>query len=483
LIEIPRALARQFRALLRRCSASRGQRGPGPPVLVRAGPDGLTVCSGLDEAALYFHLDGQRESDELAFRAELLARVEGRDRSSVNLERVGPAKGRARWQEGKVPRSEEFEALLPDAAPSFPPLPQRLVAQPVALMTALAEAARTAAQYRVRLALAHALLAGGSGEVVGTDGRQLLIQGGFELPWEDNVLVPALPVYAAPELSAEGLRVGWTNSHVALVNGPWAVLLKTEGGSRYPDYRSVIPATRGATSVLEVEAGDAAFLLENLGRLPGAEEDFAPVTLELGGQVALRVSHAGQVTEAVLSRSRASGPAVRVAMNRRYLLRALQLGFARVQVVAPDKPLLCRDNRRTYLWMPLDNAEPPSPDALRLDSASAERLGPPAADRPVSPRRRREPVPAPEPDPPRPPRNGAAPRPAPPPAQEPAQPPGLEGLIAEAEEVRSALGESHARLGRLLAALKHHRRRDRAVQSALQSLRQLPASLWQRTRE
>src|SRR5262249_25436251 len=160
----------------------------------------------------------------------------------------------------------------------------------------------------------------------------------------------------------------------------------------------------------------------------------------------------------------------RVAMNRRYLLRALQLGFARVQVVAPDKPVLSRNDNRTYLWMPLDNAVPPSPDAVRLDSASAGSPAPPITDRPLSPRRGREP--APEPDPPRQPRNGAAPRPAPPP-QEPAQPPGLDELIAEAEEVRVALGEAHARLGRLLAALKPHRRRDRAVQSALQSLRQL----------
>jgi hypothetical protein len=131
--------------------------------------------------------------------------------------------------------------------------------------------------------------------------------------------------------------------------------------------------------------------------------------------------------------------------------------------------------------MPLDNAVPPSPDAVRLASASANGQDPPAADHPQSPRRR-EPVPPPEPDPPRRPCNGAAHHPASP-TQELAQPPGLDELIAEAEEVRLALGEAHARLGRLLAALKHHRRRDRAVQSALQSLRQLPASLWQRTRE
>src|SRR5262249_4061691 len=99
LIEIPRALARQFRVLLRRCTTSRALRGTGPLVGVRASPEGLTMWSCLDEAALRFHQAGSRPPDMLAFHAEVLARIEGRDNNPVCLERLEEKRGRARWQE------------------------------------------------------------------------------------------------------------------------------------------------------------------------------------------------------------------------------------------------------------------------------------------------------------------------------------------------------------------------------------------------
>src|SRR5205807_10008134 len=51
---------------------------------------------------------------------------------------------------------------------------------------------------------------------------------------------------------------------------------------------------------------------------------------------------------------------------------------------------------------------------------------------------------------------------------------GLDELVAETEQVHMVLGEAHARLGRLLAALKQLRCRDRVVAAALASLRPLP---------
>jgi hypothetical protein len=42
-IELPRALARRFRAVLRRCLPADGPRGPGPLVLGQAGDDGLAL--------------------------------------------------------------------------------------------------------------------------------------------------------------------------------------------------------------------------------------------------------------------------------------------------------------------------------------------------------------------------------------------------------------------------------------------------------
>ena len=46
-------------------------------------------------------------------------------------------------------------------------------------------------------------------------------------------------------------------------------------------------------------------------------------------------------------------------------------------------------------------------------------------------------------------------------------------LIAEAEELRTVVIDASSRLSRLLTGLKQHRRQSRAVQAAMQSLKQL----------
>jgi hypothetical protein len=52
-------------------------------------------------------------------------------------------------------------------------------------------------------------------------------------------------------------------------------------------------------------------------------------------------------------------------------------------------------------------------------------------------------------------------------------PAGIDALLAEAEQLRLLLNDASARLGRLLSALKQHRRQARAVQAAVSSLRQM----------
>ena len=46
-------------------------------------------------------------------------------------------------------------------------------------------------------------------------------------------------------------------------------------------------------------------------------------------------------------------------------------------------------------------------------------------------------------------------------------------LIAEAEELRTVLADASGRLARLLSGLKQHRRDSRAMQAAMQSLKQI----------
>jgi hypothetical protein len=140
----------------------------------------------------------------------------------------------------------------------------------------------------------------------------------------------------------------------------------------------------------------------------------------------------------------------------------LQIGFLEIQVSSPDKPLLCRDEQRAFVWIPLDPkaAIPPTPDALRLESAPGETPPPPKP-----PERRNEIMPPA-------PTNGQRPdngQPAPPPPEQL----GLAEVIAETEALRALLHDAGIRTGRLLSALKHQRRQSRAVQQAMASLRQL----------
>ena len=46
--------------------------------------------------------------------------------------------------------------------------------------------------------------------------------------------------------------------------------------------------------------------------------------------------------------------------------------------------------------------------------------------------------------------------------------------LTEAETVRSLLRDADARMGRLVAYLKHHRRQSRVLRSAMDSLRGMP---------
>jgi hypothetical protein len=85
-IEVPRALARQLRAVLRRI-ASRGSRCPF--VLARAGPEGLLLQAALDEVAVAYHRPGALPSAAIAFSAEALAAFEGPGDDLVALQEVG----------------------------------------------------------------------------------------------------------------------------------------------------------------------------------------------------------------------------------------------------------------------------------------------------------------------------------------------------------------------------------------------------------
>ena len=166
--------------------------------------------------------------------------------------------------------------------------------------------------------------------------------------------MPRLDVWDCPLLRDDSpLGIGRTEKHVGLRSGPWTIALAIDSGARYPPYEDVVPRPTARVTRLTLPLEDVKRLLRELPRLPGRQEEHATVLLSLGDRITVVGQGQDGRGELDLPGAQFTGPPVRVACDRRQLLRALRLGFTAVNISSPDKPLFCRDDRRTYVFMPV----------------------------------------------------------------------------------------------------------------------------------
>jgi hypothetical protein len=344
MIELPAGLLGSFRSVLRKSALASGRHGPWPAVLCQASGKGLCLSSKQDEIALRHFSAGCFPAASVALPGALLAGLEGR--RAISLEQTAPFQGKASWQQGDECHAREFDTADPSTLPAPPALPRGSAPMPEDFLKALAEAAKTASReggpgalrQPGRGSLCRVLLRASDGAVVASDGRQLLVQSGYCFSWKDHVLIPALPAFASRELSSEpNIRVSRQGKLLLLGIGPWLWQLPAEGARGYPDVNTAIRPAGGKATRLRLDAGDVELLLEALPALPGRDEEYSPVTLALGAEAAVRAGE-GAIQEVPLARSRVLGPAVQPAMDRRYLLRALRLGFRELEVASADRP-------------------------------------------------------------------------------------------------------------------------------------------------
>jgi hypothetical protein len=299
--------------------------------------------------------------------------------------------------------------------------------------------------------------------VVATDGRQLLIRGGFPLPWDEDLLVPRLPALGLRDLRKEKpLAVCCSQEHVVLRLGPWTFFLAIDRTTRFPDVRAVVPGSAGLTCQLQLDPDDADFLAQALPSLPGAEDEHALVTLDLGEHALVRArGQEGPSTELELARSLVQGKLTRISLNRLFVRRALALGFHELHLGQPGQPAAWRHGQDVYVVVPLDGgaALPPTDDVVRISSAADVLPHKSHHSSHPQPERRQATMPQS-------PANGDAANTLPDDA-------GIESLITEAEGLRHSLQEGAGRAGRLVVALRQQRRQSRAVLAAVAALRQL----------
>jgi hypothetical protein len=477
LIEITRSLARKLRTVFRR--ASRRSSTLSQYVSFDAHGDGLRTRLHHGEVLVEYQQSGVFPTEAVILPLDALGDFEGKCETPVALEQAQDKTVRVRWNEGVVPQEKEYGVPTSNPLDKYPDLPGKMTVNDPTLLRALADAKDSAAREEAKYATRNIQLRGGSGTLVATDGHELLSQSGFQLPWTEDVLVPAVPIFACRELLQGGpLRIGKSASHVTLQSGPWTLHLPIDTQGRYPPADQVIPSLTGNETRLTIAAEDAAFLAKTLPSLPGDEAN-SPVTVDLNGEICIRTKASGQerTTEVLLARSQASDKAVRFLLNRNLLARALALGFSEIHVLKPDTPVVCQDERRKLVVMPLgtDGALKPTEDAIRIASVKGESAQP----KPQTERRKpavkssSEPKAVIDNGAKAPSENGASHAKTNGTTREKTGRTGISALIVEAEALKGILRDAFNRSRQLISAIRRHKRQAHAVQTTLASLRQL----------
>ncbi len=275
-----------------------------------------------------------------------------------------------RWTDQGVPRQIDV-AVDCKSTFSFPELPQTTVANGPVLWSALRDAVATADPSSTRYALGCVQLRGDLGRIDATDGRQVLTHSGFSFGWEDEVLIPALPVLGCRELDLGEVAVGRTEEHVVFCVGPWSVSVRISKEGRFPKIDSILPNQFAARSHVQLSQNDAASLADVLPRLPANDALNDPVTLDLNGHVVIRSREKpeSRTTELTLPSSQLIGEPVALCTNRKFLERALKLGFREAHIYGAESPVLCCDEHRNYVWALLskESVVPAGDNPLRIE--------------------------------------------------------------------------------------------------------------------
>lgn len=441
MINLERRVAWLFRAALRRCFDSHPGHADQARLQIRLSSDGLLMHAAAPEITLFYRQPAPTGNLVLSFPVAHLAELEGRTDDMVTIAPLRDNIAGARWKERGQQREIQIPLLEPEKNAEPPEPPMRFASLPGHFLLAYHQASESAAPEPTKYIINRVQLHGKIGAVIGTDTRQLLVSGGYSLPFKDNLMVPQTSAFGlAPFSGLETVRIGKTSSHVWIQAGPWQFALLIEKKGRYPDAMSIVPRPSRTDTRFKLDADDAQRFLDSLvGRIKGAAAKEIPLTLDLRDQPCLRFAVDKAVTEVKLPKSQVTGQPLCLCLNLQQFLRALEMRFQEFTIRSAEKPVAVRDGERIFLLMPVSSDQAIPPQVSASPARSEEALAPhPAAPMPVA-------------------AAALAERPATPidvATQPPAVPAGGFDVFVEAEGLRDGLVKVAAHAGRILQFLR-----------------------------
>lgn len=209
--------------------------------------------------------------------------------------------------------------------------------------------------------------------VVGTDGRHLYAANSFLFDIPVSLVIPARRFLSWPGFLVDG---PWTLRFDPPANPPvegktavfrldsdhWSYQAKPIEGD-YPNWKQVVPEANGKTTVqLSTAAVEA--ILDALPLLPGMDSPYQSVTLEaLNPGFRLKAIAKGQAqwTQIPIADVTVIGGPSSVALDRRFLSKALRFGLNTIDITDELSPIVLSCKGKKFVAMPLRASAPGKP--------------------------------------------------------------------------------------------------------------------------
>ena len=197
--------------------------------------------------------------------------------------------------------------------------------------------------------------------VVATDGRRLTALNTIRFPLTESLILPSSRFLLWIRLAGDtaiGAGMRGDTRWFRLTAGNWEYSVKAVDRT-YPNWRQVIPAEAGATTV-HIGASDAEMLKSVLRTFPGHDVANAPIRLsKRAGKLIVSGKGAEDKawTDLELPESRMEGKDQSIGVGRKYLLDALHAGFSTFTYADAYGPLMARNETGVHVLMPIRLSE------------------------------------------------------------------------------------------------------------------------------
>lgn len=269
MLTLRRDCAHQFLQVLRKARLLKASSPSVPPfVRITADGDGVRLQSQHTSISVSLLIPGASPAASCAVPAQLIVDCSHTRPDEVTLALRGD-RILANWMERDLPVERDYDAIPLEPLPPVPALPTAWAENPSTLLDAFRQGMRSTDPDSTRYALGCVQLDGSQGTLTATDGRQALLQGGFQFPWAEQLLIPAGKLFESAALPRESaVQIGRTDEHVVLQCGPWTIAFTIQTAGRFPDVKRILPAAAAVRTRWQLHPADVQFLMQRLDQLP-----------------------------------------------------------------------------------------------------------------------------------------------------------------------------------------------------------------------